>query len=227
MTTRHFGALRRAIDSLRSYYEADLPAMIAKPLSLPDPTFPHQNQYTSLIDNKGHDIVYVGNVKNLVFLGKTDKNKDICIKFVRSYSKDVHIYCASIGSAPALHGFESLPGGWFMVVMDMLDAPYQSLDDSALIANEDLPELPLMETVTSLHQAGFVHGDLRDSNIWVNTESLSKFMLTDFDWSGVIGTVRYPMNVYAGYDLWRPKGASDGQLIEVGHDVDMVKHIFR
>jgi hypothetical protein len=33
-------------------------------------------------------------------------NEKICIEFVRYYSKDVHMFCASNGFAPTLEGFE-------------------------------------------------------------------------------------------------------------------------
>ena len=48
------------------------------------------------------------------------------------------------------------------------------------------------------------------------------FKLVDFDWSGRIGEVRYPMNVYRGQRLWRPHGAEDGKLIKADHDIDML-----
>ena len=56
----------------------------------------------------------------LIFFGKSDGIK-VCVKFVTRYSKEAHIQCASMGIAPILRGFEALPGGWFMVVMDRID----------------------------------------------------------------------------------------------------------
>ncbi|KIJ63840.1 hypothetical protein HYDPIDRAFT_67875, partial [Hydnomerulius pinastri MD-312] len=50
-------------------------------------------------------------------------------------------------------------------------------------------------TLTRLHQKGYVHGDVRDTNIMVSRSNKAKFMLVDFDWAGKIGEVRYPMNV--------------------------------
>jgi hypothetical protein len=51
-------------------------------------------------------------------------------------------------------------------------------------------------------------------------------MLVDFDWSGVIGEVRYPMNVNKT-QLWRPERVSDGELIKSDDDIDMLEHIFQ
>jgi hypothetical protein len=48
------------------------------------------------------------------------------------------------------------------------------------------------------------------------------FKLVDFDWSGKIGEIRYPMNVFRGDSLWRPDGAEDGQLVLAEHDIQML-----
>ena len=59
----------------------------------------------------------------LIFRGKiSDTHEKICIKFVQCYSAEVHKFCASINCAPRLLGFESLDGGWYMVVMEDLSA---------------------------------------------------------------------------------------------------------
>jgi hypothetical protein len=44
----------------------------------------------------------------------------------------------------------------------------------------------------------------------------------DFDWSGKIGEVRYPMNIYRSDCLKRPVEAKDGQLIKAEHDIWML-----
>ena len=51
------------------------------------------------------------------------------------------------------------------------------------------------------------------------------FMLVDFDWSGVIGEVHYPMYVNK-LDLWWPDDVSDGMPIKSEHDIAMLEHIF-
>jgi hypothetical protein len=52
-------------------------------------------------------------------------------------------------------------------------------------------------------------------------------MLFDFEWSGEIGKVRYPMNVGRGPGLERPAGVIDGELILADHDMDMLQIMFR
>ena len=49
------------------------------------------------------------------------------------------------------------------------------------------------------------------------------FKLVDFDWSGSIGEVRYPMNVYQGQRLGRPR---EGQLIKADQDIEMLKAMY-
>jgi hypothetical protein len=44
----------------------------------------------------------------------------VVVKFARSYSRDLHEHCAASALAPALLGFEKLPGGWFIVVMEYM-----------------------------------------------------------------------------------------------------------
>jgi hypothetical protein len=110
-----------------------------------------------------------------------------------------------------------------MVVMDVLGKSYHQFN--CITAKPDLYQ-PMMELVSSLHQVNLVHGDLRDTNLWVNEKSPSEFMLVDFDWSGVIGEVKYPINMYVGPDLRRPEGACGGQLILAQHDIGMVEIMF-
>jgi hypothetical protein len=68
-----------------------------------------------------------------------------------------------------------------------------------------------------------VHGDIRDTNVMVRKDGEMGFMLVDFDWAGEIGVVRYPMNVNRAENLWRPDGASDGNVITAHHDIQMLE----
>jgi serine/threonine protein kinase len=106
--------------------------------------------------------------------------------------------------------------------MDAIDEDYEELSqrpDALPIADE------IKAKIISLHQAGFVHGDIRDTNIMVRKDGKAGFMLVDFDWAGEIGVVRYPMNVNRGPDLWRPEGALDGELITADDDMQMLENM--
>jgi serine/threonine protein kinase len=174
-------------------------------------------------DATTHVFEYVSQLDKdkLVFLATVGGNK-ICVKFIRQYSKEAHLKCSSLGFAPALRGHDPLPGGWYMVVMDFIDYEFHELADSPVKASY---EDEVREKVARLHQAGFVHGDIRTTNIMVKKSGSPGFLLVDFDWAGVIGEVRYPMNVN-DVDIKRPYNAHDGELILAQHDMEMIDFMF-
>ncbi|GLB38821.1 hypothetical protein LshimejAT787_0506860 [Lyophyllum shimeji] len=215
VAARHLGAYRRALDSLMKYYRNELPLITASP---------------SL---HGLSVrVYITEDK-LLFAGRLkDGGGNICVKFAHRYSKDAHAFCASIGAAPRLLGFEVIPGGWVMVVMELLGEDYVDYFDFRHRRDFDRERTRALldevnHSLTQLHNAGFVHGDIRDINLMVSKGGEAKFRLVDFDWAGRAGEVRYPMNVHAGDDLWRPDGAYDGELITTQHDLEMFGRIIR
>lgn len=68
--------------------------------------------------------------KHLLYLAKTpDPDPQvILVKFARQYSKDLHQFCASIGHAPQLLAFETLPGGWFGIAMEYFPLARRIID---------------------------------------------------------------------------------------------------
>ena len=121
---------------------------------------------------------------------------------------------AAAGYAPALLGFAKLVQGWWLIVQELIDA----------VSWDDMSEKPcecLEVAVRSLHDAGFVHGDLRSSNTLVAS---SRVYVVDFEWAGQLGTARYPyfMN---HLDIQWPEGASDGKLISEAHDLWWLRHL--
>jgi hypothetical protein len=222
---RHLAALRKAVRSLRDYYENTL-STINDPLnpSPPQAPYPYVTSFLSLKDSTKEKFSYLSqlNSDKLVFFGELETGKRICVKFTQQYSATAHTFCASRGFAPTLHGFESLPGSWYMAVMDAIDDEYEELCEPLRT-----PEVlrGIREKITQLHQAHHVHGDIRDANIMVRKDGKPGFMLVDFDWAGEIGKVRYPMNVNTSEKLWRPEGARDGELITADHDMQMLEYI--
>jgi len=209
---RYFGAAKKAILQLKTYYSGGKSEQL-------DHIFPFPAEYTTLDGSVSEPFTYVKQLSSdkLLFHGLA-AGKDICIKFTRRYSKEAHLACASLGFAPHLRGFHTLPGGWFMVVMDLLGEEYDLLSDigdRALFCGE------LRTNIAKLHQRRYVHGDIRPTNVMVKKSGESKTMLLDFDWAGVIDEARYPMNVNT-QDIQRPSGAVDHALILVDHDLEMV-----
>jgi hypothetical protein len=228
MVARYLGALRKALDKLRHIYEVEIRNV--EPLDsddLADARFPCYTRYTCLVDSVERDIKYAFQPfdDKLVFVGRSS-GIDVCVKFVTKYSKEAHEHCASRNVAPKLRGFETLPGGWFMVVMDCVAKDFVRIDRAKSTLTSELYEM-LLEETTLLHQAGYVHGDLRDTNLLVREDGQPGFMLLDFDWAGRIGEVCYPRNVFSGPDLWRPTDAYDGELIKAEHDVSMIEHMYQ
>jgi serine/threonine protein kinase len=222
---RCFGATRRAISELEDYYKHVLPA--TKALERPSQSglmFPHPKTYTSLEDNTTHIFEYSTHLAHdkLIFVAR-EGNDNVFVKFVRQYSKEAHIKCSSMGFAPQLRGFQRVPGGWYMVIMDYLDDTYEDLDDSPFKTSF---YRQIREKIESLHQAGYVHGDIRGPNMLVKKNGKGEVMLVDFDWAGLIGEVRYPMNVNRD-GILRPAGAYDGNLIMADHDIEMLANIFK
>ncbi|KAH8927924.1 hypothetical protein BT69DRAFT_1307409 [Atractiella rhizophila] len=225
MVARHLGAFRTAIDALKQYYEKLELDNIKRPKRQRQ-LFPYPTTFTPVEggDSLNFEYVFQPHQEKLVFFCIGSEQRELFVKFVRQYSREVHEACASLGCAPKLRGFEALPGGWMMVVMDRLVADeyvelYDATPTSSLI---DMIEGKL----TELHQRNYVHGDVRETNILVSRHE-KEFMLVDFDWAGKIGEARYPMNVNRGPGLWRPDGAKDGELILPNHDMEMLGCIRR
>lgn len=70
------------------------------------------------------------------------------------------------------------------------------------------------EALDILHNCNICHGDFRHTNILVQSDRIS---VIDFDWSGEVGTVKYP-HFMNHADIQWPAGVSDGELISKEHD---------
>ena len=224
MAARHFGALKNTLCLLKQCYDEELSN---KTPPTPNLEFPYPLSYSCINTLSTRYFTYISHMdrsKLLFTATETGNNEKICIKFACHYSKDVHEFCASKGFAPILKGFEKLSSGWWMVVMQMIGEDYCRLSDfpPPYSHHEDITQ-----KLVSLHQENYVHGDVRDTNIMVKKNGGMGFRLVDFDWSGRIGEVRYPMNVYRGSRLWRPLEAEDGQLIKADHDSEMLNTLFQ
>ncbi|KAF7986784.1 hypothetical protein HWV62_20394 [Athelia sp. TMB] len=235
---RSLGAFRNATRSLAKYYNEELPGLRTLPLK-PNPLYPYPSSYRPLTGEPVHqDFKYLGkfgaaadNTRLLFYaetIGSARNQKDLIIKFVRRYSKAAHELCASLGYAPTLHGFEELPGGWFMVVMQRLPDSYalyhglgQNEEAKATVAWQ-----LLSDCVGKLHEANMVHGDMRGVNLLVRMDGQIGIKVVDFDWAGEVGVVRYPINVNRD-GIARPDTARDGMLVAKEHDLDMIKFMFR
>ncbi|KAF8124196.1 hypothetical protein EV363DRAFT_1299909 [Boletus edulis] len=72
----------------------------------------------------------------LLFIVKREEGKQLCIKFMQTYSHTVHEQCAVWEIAPPLREFcNDIPGEWMMVVMDFLEN-YDSSSITSLVGNK-------------------------------------------------------------------------------------------
>lgn len=236
MLVRHVGALRRAMHSLDTYYQE----YSANPsLPLRNPTHPYPTSFISW-DGSVQRFTYLFHMtgRNL-FFGHTDDTA-ICIKFVSRYCKEGHEFLASKGFAPKLHAVQRLPGGLYMVVMDDVSEEYVSLfnllrDNPILSSEEHLGSRNLLsekvgQCLRQLHRAGFVHGDIRDTNLMVKALNRDgfidwSFLVIDYDSCGKMMQVRYPLNLNTT-TVQRPEGATGRAIIEAEHDLEMLDHIW-
>jgi len=193
------------------------------------PIYPLVASFRSLESGERHSFVYEKEMegRKLLFRGRKQDGERICIKFVRRYGKEVHIWCAGKGIAPKLMGFEALPGGWYMVVMEYLDETWALFDDDKVKWVKGIKGVKekFAVVIVELHEAGMVHGDIREANVMVK-EGGEEFKLVDFDWAGVLGEVRYPRHVNKAVELGRPEDVLDGELILERHDLSMMKKMF-
>jgi hypothetical protein len=212
---RHLGALKKTIQSLEDYYKNELPRINDRGNdSPPQAHFPYIVSFMPTEGYAPQSFTYKSqpDESKLLFIGelgtnKQGKSKRICIKFTQQYCEEVHVFCASKGFAPALHGVNRLAGGWYMVVMDAIDKDYEQFTRKHYPAIDEI-----RASLITLHQAGYVHGDVRDTNVMVQKNGSDVIQLVDFDWAGKIGEVKYPVNVNRT-DVVRPEGALDGRFI--------------
>jgi len=146
------------------------------------------------------------------------------IKFASQYSKAAHNYLASRGLAPMLRQCIQISVDWTVVVMDRSEC--RLLSNMTLSkAQQEKVRSKVQYIVCMLHEGGFVHGDIRDTNLLVDHGSLVsedvKVHLIDFDWAGHLGEAKDPIGINCK-TVKRPEEVKGGELITKEHDYDMV-----
>ena len=231
MVVRHLGALRNAIASLDDYYrklrasstsEKGREKKRRRIMPSDEILFPYPTSFNGGTQSFQYESQIIKH--KLVFLATlTATGEKVCVKFARSYSQEVHSFCAKIGCAQALRSFEPIPGGWLMIVMDAID-DFDELYGCYEVSKSHPIVEAMDEKLNEMHRNDFVHGDIRESNIMVSKDRKG-FMFLDFDWAGKMGEVRYPMHVNRVDFPARPDGALDGELILAEHDKEMMQTV--
>lgn len=176
-----FGAFKIAAEMLRNYYEV-LNAMKMDKLRTPERrsklAFPYPESYKA--ESRTVKFTYDSRLSEikLVFVATTEDDTKVLVKFTHHYSELVHWFCAKIGVAPTLLGFQNLPAGWWMVVMEYLDPEdYRVLGGND--ASDHQLETEVRQVVKPLYGSGFMHGDLCDVN-----------MVTHHQWATEVNLLR-------------------------------------
>ena len=171
-------------------------------------TFPHIDSVA------GTRLTYVDKLSEgrYAYQAVLEDGRDVVVKFALNYSAACHRGCHALGIAPELIGCESLPGGWCAVVMELLDG-------HTTLQKRRLPRATVERAVGQIHEAGFVHGDLRLPNILVGPDDAIKII--DFDWAGTVGEAVYPPLLNPDIP-WHPD-VKLGAKILPEHDLHLLK----
>ncbi|KAJ3840115.1 hypothetical protein F5878DRAFT_534224 [Lentinula raphanica] len=138
-------------------------------LTTSDPMY-HRPCYPLSYTSSSGDIIqyYLQRVNKLrlVFTARTEGNQDIIVKLgYRRYGVEAHQAAAESGLAPAFINFSELAGGWWIVVMEMLDESFPPCDDFKYL--EQPCKKVIRESVEKFDNLGFVHGNMRDTNMFI------------------------------------------------------------
>ncbi|CAL8462656.1 g2189 [Coccomyxa elongata] len=187
-------------------------------------TFPCPCSYLSLRGLQRHGFKYLERLTNYTFHAVPDgpaagshlpsTEPELFIKFCKNYSTEAHEALHKTGFAPRLLGCELLPGRWLMVVMEYLPSA-RIWDD---VDPMEKPRDALRAALGALHDAGFVHGDLRGCNVLVDKE---RVYATDLEWAGKVGEAKYP--IFMNHDIDWPPDAGDNKPITKEHFAEMVR----
>jgi hypothetical protein len=145
---------------------------------------------------------------------------DVVVKFAYSYCKTAHMLLAENSFAPRLQYCEKVESvGMYVVVMDLVVGEHISHT-----AHGDLSFADKLRTaVQILHDADFVHGDLREPNILVTEDGDTKII--DFDWCGKDREARYPSDINLGNGVYWDPDVTRGGLIKKDHDRTMFRRL--
>jgi len=126
------------------------------------------------------------------------------VKFSLTYSRDLHLLLASQKPplAPQLYGYEEIPGGWKVAVMEHIE--------EAKSWNKGATEqhcVALDKALEVMRENGLVHGDLRAPNVLIS--ETDQIFIIDFEFSGKENEVCLPYNIAAReYSMVNAEGLS-------------------
>ncbi|KAI1793620.1 hypothetical protein LXA43DRAFT_884996 [Ganoderma leucocontextum] len=218
--------VRQTVAELRTLYAGvrvspptpNLVPYLPDPTPLPTDPFPRL-QFTDRLSS---------DLSASLFRAELVENKvPVIVKFCNSYDANAHNALADGGFAPHLHGRRTFPltGGLTMVIMhtertsDLISAKakYQRLPKPV--------KTEVMNALKVLHDAGYVHGDIRRENILVPRDHHGPIMLVGLGSAGRVEQARYPPDLVLDTLRCKLKGAQAGGKITRKHDIEMCKQL--
>lgn len=194
----------------------------------PRASFPYRDYYIDDADNR-HDFEYIEVLSKdkRIFHARTKLGGNpLCVKFSTRYCEDAHRAAFESGFAPRLYAVQDVYD-WTMIVMEDKSADYTNLWDKKCTPLE--PEdvwAKVRDRLRSLHELGYVHGDVRDVNVLVRNAAVAKtepeVLLVDWDWAGKKLSATYPLRMNP--DIKRPDDARPGEEIKEEHDIWMASN---
>ncbi|KAJ3849749.1 hypothetical protein EV368DRAFT_46684 [Lentinula lateritia] len=222
--------LARTLTALSILF-ADLGKLYDNPPPL-NPLFPVQHGYPYPRRFKcGNQVITFTYLKRvdpirLVFEVETEEKKLLYIKYTQRYGVEAHRRAYELGIAPELLAYDDmLPGGWKLVVMNPIPTGYVEIDSIEGSEEQGKVQAVVIAKIQRYFDEGFVHGDLRAANIFVDGER-QNIMVIDYDWAGLNKEVTYPPDVRSSIDIWRPRVELSLRPIETEHDCQMLKHLY-
>lgn len=137
------------------------------------------------------------------------------MKCAYTYCQAAHELLAKTSQALRLWHCAREPSvGIWVVVMDYVEGSEADnvLTDPAHIQS-------LRGAITTLHDHGFVFGDLRPANVLIVDD---RAVLIDLDWCGQSGEVKYPSDIMLDSTIGWHSGVRRGGPITTAHD----EHLF-
>ena len=157
---------------------------------------------------------------NLVFRCR-DGSYHKYLRATESYGADAHGWCAAQGYAPSFNAVDLCPS-WRRIEMSSTNTNNEHwvlAHGATDPATRAAILVAVRQVLIEMHNAGFVHGDVRAGNVLYRAEEddtgSMRVMLIDFDSAGRAGTARYSILPFA---IAYAPTAVPGGLVTAEHD---------
>jgi hypothetical protein len=244
---RIFQSLGLAIDTLEEYYhEINKDGNLQLKLNEPHPRFfPYPTTFSEYGTTESQEVKFsyiygsCTDPTNVTYFAKDESSdRNFVVKFVSRYGVKAHELLAGRGMAPRLLYFGLVDGkhdarnpqsdaNGSTEVGGLYVGPIRMvIMEHAGRVTKEVPEdarSQVKNAVQTLHDEGFVYGDLREPNIMTSN---SKVYLIGFDWAGEVGVARYPRHLSSSV-TW-PEAVQELELkpITREHDWFMFNQLF-